>query len=283
MIALIAFGQMPRRAIALALLPLSGVVSVVVQKKGFPYHFHPVSAGLHLQWLAIVVWLWERARRRTRKLQLAPFVAASALALRVAFVMPLSPHVTNLWILTKSRDAEERASHDYLVYFQTVDFFPWEMRQAAEFLKTHTKPSDKVQTYGMDPYVLFLAERLSATPYIYAYELNADAALAGGLLPEPYGLHPNGEEQAKILAQRDAHEEDLRARLEKDPPAAFVFIDKSPLVSWQDAWYDFQEHCGTTAAWVAAHYVESATFGEEHVWLRRDIAPAKRPEEDEVR
>jgi hypothetical protein len=274
MIALIVGRQMPRRALALALLPLCGVVSVVIQKKGFPYHFHPVSAGLHLQWCAIVVWLWERTRAH-RTLQLAPYVAAAALALRVAFVMPLSPHVSNLWILTKARDAEERSSRDYLVYFQTVDFFPWEMREAASFLKAHTKPTDRVQTYGMDPYVLFLAERLSATPYIYAYDLNADAALSGGLLPEPYGLHPNAEEQSRILALRDAHEDDMRARLEADPPAAFVFIDKAPLVSWQDAWYDFQEHCGKTAAWVAANYVESATFGEEHVWLRKDIAPPR--------
>ena len=42
------------------------------------------------------------------------------------------------------------------------------------------QPTDRVQIYGMDPYVLFLARRLSATPYIYAYDLNADAALGGG-------------------------------------------------------------------------------------------------------
>jgi hypothetical protein len=297
MIALVLARQMPRRALVLALLPLCGIVSVVIQKKGFPYHFHPVSAGLHLEWCAIVVWLWERARPQRNVVNpsprvLAPFVAASVLALRVAFVMPLSPHVTNLWILTKARDAEERASRDYLVYFQTVDFFPWEMRQAASYLKAHTKPSDKVQTYGMDPYVLFLAERMSATPYIYAYDVNADAALSGGQLPEPYGLHPDGAEQAKIMALRDAHEDDLRARLEKDPPAAFVFIDSSPLISWQDAWYDFQEHCGKTAAFVRANYVESAVFGAEHVWMRRDLAPGSgfnvspgpgRTREDEVR
>src|SRR5512140_37331 len=55
MLGLILDRQMPRRALALALLPLCGLGSAILQAKGFPYHFHPVSAGLHLQWLAIVV------------------------------------------------------------------------------------------------------------------------------------------------------------------------------------------------------------------------------------
>ncbi len=299
MLGLIFDRQMPRRALALALLPLCGLASAVMQRKGFPYHFHPVSAGLHLQWLAIVVWLWEKepAPRRGREAtgaRLAPFLVASALALRVALMMPMSPHTTNLWILTKARDSEERSSHDYLIYFTAYDFFPWEMRQTAAYLKEHTQPTDRVQMYGMDPYVLFLAERLSATPYIYAYDLNADAALAGGLLPEPIGLHPNMQEQARITALRDAHEVDLLARLQKAPPAAWVFLDKSPLITWQDAWQDLREHSPTTAAWVAENYVETAAFEADHVWMRRDLALAlpqlpmrapenKPPERDEVK
>jgi hypothetical protein len=302
MLGLILDGQMPRRALALALLPLAALGNVVLQAKGFPYHFHPVSAGLHLQWLAIVVWMWERAavsRARSRdkagrmdgSARLAPLLAASALALKVAFVMPLSTHITNLWILTKARDAEERSSRDYLVYFGSYDFFPWEMRQTAAYLKEHTKASDKVQMYGMDPYILFLAERMSATPYIYAYDLNADAALAGGQLPEPIGLHPGPADVARIVALRDAHEADLLARLQKEPPAAWVFLDKSPLITWQEAFVDLKEHSPKTAEWVLANYVETATFEADHVWMRRDIAPAplpkptekKAPEGDEVR
>ncbi len=277
MLGLIFDRQMPRRALALALLPLCGLASAVMQAKGFPYHFHPVSAGLHLQWLAIVVWLWERSSasksQKRSGARLAPFLVASALALRVALMMPMSPHTTNLWILTKARDAEERSSHDYLIYFTSYDFFPWEMRQTAAYLKEHTKPTDKVQMYGMDPYILFLAERMSATPYIYAYDLNADAALAGGQLPEPTGLHPNAQEQARIMALRDEHEVDLLARLEKAPPAAFVFLDKSPLITWQDAFQDLREHSPRTAEWVEARYVETAVFEVDHVWMRRDIAP----------
>jgi hypothetical protein len=264
--------QLPRRALAIALLPLCGLASVVVQAKGFPYHFHPVTSGLHLQWLVIVVWLWEKHRGAPRGTfaRVAPILTAAALALRVAAEAPVSPHVQAIWIAEKGKYADERETRDFLVYFQTHDYFPWEMRQTAAYLREHTRPSDRVQTYGMDPYVLFLAERLSATPYIYAYDLNADAALSGGMLRD--GLHPTDPEQARIRALRDAHESDLLERLEREPPAAFVFLDKSPLITWQDAWTDFVEHNPKASAWVHEHYRQTALYGDDHVWLRSDLA-----------
>ena len=60
----------------------------------------------------------------------------------------------------------------------------------------------------------------------------------------------------------------MLARLQAQPPAAFVFLDTSPLMTKDDAWEDFQEHCGRTAAWVEQHYEEAARFGHDHVWLR---------------
>lgn len=145
------------------------------------------------------------------------------------------------------------------------------MRQTAAYLREHTKPTDRVQAYGMDPYLLFLAERMSATPYIYAYDLNADAALYGSSFPE--GLHPTWDESKRIRAMRDAHERDMFERLRHDPPAAFVFMDKAPLLTIdEDAWLDFASHCESAAAWVSDHYRQTAAFGEDRVWLRRDIA-----------
>ncbi|HEY1957998.1 MAG TPA: hypothetical protein VGH28_20395 [Polyangiaceae bacterium] len=272
MLGLILDGQLARRALVIALFPLCGVVSVIVQGKGFPYHFHPVTAGIALQWLLLVVWMWERfsARSRGTFLRFLPFAAAGALAARIAYLLPASPHLTDLWILDKGNTAEKRASHDYLVYFRDRDFFPWQMRQAAAYLREHTRPDDRVQLYGMDPYVLFLAERKSATPYIYAYDLNADAALAGSWMRR--GLHPTAAQAAQIRSMRDAHEADMLARLEKSPPAAFVFIDGSPLLSYADSVYDFKEHNPDAAAWLDEHYEETAAFGEDRVWLRRDLA-----------
>ncbi len=218
MIGLVIDGQLARRALVIALFPLCGIVSVLVQGKGFPYHFHPVTVGLYMQWLLLVVWMWERfsARARGTFVRFVPFAAAAALAMRIAWLVPQSSHITGIWILDKGSTAEKRASPDYLVYFRDHDFFPWEMRQAAVYINEHTKPTDRVQMYAMDPYLLFLAERKSATPYIYAYDLNADAALAGSWMKR--GLHPTPEQATEIRALRDEHEADMLARMKKIRP-----------------------------------------------------------------
>ena len=285
--------QMPRRALAVALVPLAGLAGVIAQHKGFPYHFHPVTAGVHLEWLLLVVWLWERYRGVgaaaearaadepsesagvARFLRFVPFAAGALLSIKVASSLTASPHITNVWILGKAQTAEERASHDYLVYFRDHDFFPWELHQTADYVRAHTKPSDRVQIYGMDPYVLFMSERLSATPYIYAYDLNADAALGGSWMPN--GLRPNGFESARIRAMREEHVRDMLAKLKAREPAAFIFFDKSPLISHESAWEDFADQCPEAAAWVAERYVETAAFGEDHVWLKKDVAATLAP------
>ncbi len=269
LLALIVSGQVPRRAVAVALTPLLGLVSVVAQGKGFPYHFHPVSAGLSLVWLLLVVWATERfGVRRGLVQRLVPFAAAASLAARVISLEPQSPHLVSPWILAKGTTAEQRSGEDYLVYFRGPDFFPWEMREAAAYLREHTSPDDTVQSYSMDPYILFLAERKSATPYIYAYDLNADGALAGSWMPN--GLHPTEAQAAVIRQMRDEHEKDMMAQLEKAPPAAFVFIDKAPLTTWADSYYDFKMHNPIAGPWVEANYTETASFGEARVFLRND-------------
>jgi hypothetical protein len=288
MIGLIVDGQLPVRVLGVALIPLAGLVSVVVQAKGFPYHFHPVSAGLYLEWLVIVVWLWERYGPASTDSdhgalgRLVPVAAAGALALAVTTGVQRSAHLVNHWILAKGITAEQRQSHDYLVYFRTNDFFPWEMREAALYLKEHTNPEDRVQEYGMDPYLLFLAERRSATPYIYAYDLDVDTALYGSDLPE--GLHPNGEETERIRDIRDAHEKDFLERLVSEPPAAFVFMNRAPLMTDdEDAWSDFAEHNPASAPWVMAHYKQTAIFGDDRIWLRRDLCESIAEEQNVTR
>jgi hypothetical protein len=222
--------------------------------------------------MLLVAWLNDRCwtARRGQLARLVPLAAAAILAMRVTTTLSGSPHVQSWWIVDKGRTAEDRASRDYLVYFQTVDFFPVAIRDAAKYLAAHTSPDDRVQTYAMDPYVLFLADRLSASPYIYAYDLDVDAALNGAYSTD--GPHPTWAQSAVIRQMRDEHEDDLLAHIEKDPPAAFVFVDKSPLMLWPDAWVDLQAHAPRTASYVRAHYKQTFVSGEAHVWLRSDRA-----------
>jgi hypothetical protein len=275
LLALVLLGEMPRRTVAVALLPVAALLSVIVQAKGFPYHFHPVSAGVHLQWLVFAAWLAERARvaqRRFALVRLLPVAFGVVVALRVASSMEDSPHIRATWEIWGASTPADRSTKEYFARFPESDFFPWEMRQTAEYLRAHTAPTDRVQTYGMDPYVLFLAQRLSATPYIYVYDLDADAALSGWT-----GGRPNDDQAARIRAIRDAHEADLLARLDAQPPAAFVFFDKAPLMTESDAWDDFVDHCPTAARWVSERYREAEKFGHDHVWLRMDRLPAPGP------
>ncbi len=263
MIGLIALGRLPRRTLAVALLPACAIVSIVVQAKGFTYHFHPLTAAVVLQWLVIAAWLWDRARSASRDRVLA-LAVATVISVRVATDMTESPYMKEVWLVDGAATPAQRATKEYFARFPEPDYFPWDLREAAAFLRVHTAPTDRVQIYGMDPYILFFAERLSATPYIYAYDLNVDAALAGGT-----GGHPTDAQSARIRAIRDAHERDLLERLRAAPPAAFVFMDKSPLMSEEAAWGDFARHSPDTARWVAERYTEAAMFGTNHVWLKR--------------
>jgi hypothetical protein len=274
-VSLIALREMPRRTLAVALVPSLALLSVVLQRKGFPYHFHPVTAGVHLQWLLFAAWLGERARvadKRRAIVRLVPIAVGAVIALRVATAMEDSPYIRAVWLLWGASTPEDRATSEYFSHFPEPDFFPYEMHQTAEYLREHTDRGDRVQTYGMDAYVLFLADRSSATPYIYAYDLNVDSALAGGT-----GGRPDEAQATHIRSIRDEHEDDMIARMTARPPAAFVFLDGAPLISEGDAWSDFETHCKRAAAWVLPRYRESARFGHDHVWLRRERAPAGPP------
>jgi hypothetical protein len=267
--ALVLLRTLPRRMLALALAPLVGILVAVAQHKGFGYHFHPLTATTHIGFLVIVLMLWERFRGAPRTRPIGRFLAlgaAAGYALLIASNMRMSPHTRNVWILGGGETPEKRAEQEYFDTFKTYDFFPWDLRLSARYLVSHTNADARVQVYGMDPYLLFLAQRHSATPYIYAYDLNADAALDGGWHNKPTWI-----EGERIRAARGAHERDMLGRLREAPPEAFVFIDRSPLMSSGDAWEDFRNCCHDSAVWVATHYHPARTFGEVHVWFRDDM------------
>lgn len=269
LVALVVMRSLPTRALVVALSPVAGVLVAVLQHKGFDYHFHPLTATTHMGLMLVVIMLWERFRSAPRSQPTGRWLAlglTGACALFVASNMRSSPHTRNVWILAGGETPEKRSVQEYFDTFKSHDFFPWDLRQAAGWIAEKTSPDARVQMYGMDPYLLFLARRRSATPYIYAYDLNADAALDGG-----WRNRPTWQQSEHIKAVRDAHERDMLARLKQAPPEAFVFVDRAPLMSYADAWEDFRRCCAETAFWVGKHYHPARTFGEVHVWLRDDI------------
>ena len=269
LVGLIATRELPRRVLVIALAPLCGIVNVAVQHKGFGYHFHPLTATTHIGFMLVVAMLWERFRVVPRKRplgRLAALVVAIAYALEVTASMKHSPHIRNVWILAGGETAERRSREEYFQTFKSHDYFPWELRKAAEYLQEKTPRSARVQVYGMDPYLLFLAQRRSATPYIYAYDLNNESALDGG-----WSNKPTEGDLFRIRLARDNHEKDMLAQLRAAPPEAFVFIDRAPLITYPDAWEDFRYCCSESARWVASTYHPAKSFGDVHVWLRDDM------------
>lgn len=262
---LVALRRLPRRTVAVAMLPSAGLVSVIVQAKGFPYHFHPVTLGIAFGWLVAIEAMWRTSRRalvRTAVIAVAALVGGRAALIASNAPYPPAP-------APEARDARSLESAARLEEFNRIDFFPRALRDAAQYVVERTRPGDRVQTYGMDAYVLFLAGRRSATPYIHAYDLNADAALHGSA--DPQGPHPTEDDAARIRAIRDEHVADLTRRLEAAPPAAFIFVDRSPLMSSDDAVADFGEHCPGAARWLWSHYRQTADFEGIRVWLRDDL------------
>jgi hypothetical protein len=262
---LIGWRRLPRRAIAIAALPIAGLVSVVVQAKGFPYHFHPVTLGIAFGWLVGLDALWRTSRGTL--LRTAVVVGGALVGGHAALIASQAPYPPAPE--PEARDKASLESAEHLEAFNRIDFFPRALRDAAEYVAARTRPGDRVQTYGMDAYVLFLAGRRSATPYVHAYDLNVDAALHGSF--DPSGPHPTEEEAKRIRSMRDDHEADLLQRLERAPPAAFVFVDRSPLMSYVDSVEDFSTHCPDAAKWLWSHYRQTADFEGIRVWMRTDL------------
>lgn len=276
---LVGLRVLPWRALALVLAPVAGFGSLVMQGKGFPYHLHPMSEPAALTWVACAIALSHHVRRAPtlgsrvpRRMLAGVFMLAlcAGASYYGTWAMRGSPHILNPWTVAMGRTAEARTSREYLDRFKMRDFFPYEMRQAANYLKTTTPPDGTVQLFGMDPYLLFLSRRLSATPYIYSYDLNTDAAWNGAneTLPEPKNIAARD----RVQAMGDEHARDLLARVAANPAAAWVLFDRAPLSSYDTAEEDLRRTRPELSAYLHEHYEEQASFGGIHVFLPRGPA-----------
>jgi hypothetical protein len=258
--------KLPARFYPLTTLLVAGLFVFFLQAKGFPYHLHPVTAGTRLLWLGALALASERFSAAGRPWQRAiPIAAAIAVGWQCRDDARLSSYARSDWDVAGAT-REKRAGEAYVARFVAEDFFPWDIRQAGDFLRKTTAASDRVQLYGMDPYVLFLARRLSATPYIYSFELNVDASLLGGS-----GWRPDERERESIVRTAHRHAEEMQGALDAQPPAAFVIIDRMPFLRPPDSEVDFAEHCPVTYAWMSLRYRRAERFGNVRVWLRNDL------------
>jgi hypothetical protein len=268
--------KLPRRALLTLVLPIGGFVVFAGQGKAFPYHLHMLTLGTATCELVIVASAAKSLEAVASQTEKRPrlwleFVATVSLLAAVGLGSIsaqdawLSPGVRGKWA-SIGGSAEKRATRAYLDHFPWGDFSPIELRDAAAYLSFHTLSDERVQTYGFDPYLLFLARRKSASPVIYNFELNVDAALRGGP-----GARPDAELKRWLMDYRDETELLVLHTLEASPPAAFALIDRAPFSYPEDAERDLEEHSPRLFQWMTAHYERSAVFGAVRIWLRRDV------------
>ena len=147
------------------------------------------------------------------------------------------------------------------------DFFPWELRQARGYLaredgrRTHAcRSTGWIRTSSSS------RSAGRATPYIYAYDLNADAALDGG-----WSNVPTESTAMRIKARARR----ARAGHARAPAAPRRPRRSSSSTARRSSRAPTRGKTSATAAgereWVASNYHPAKSFGEVHVWLRDDL------------
>ena len=254
--------KLPKRALLAMVLPIGGFVVFLAQGKAFPYHLHMAMLGTGILQLVVIA-AAAAATGKRRWGALLSIGLALGIGLKSMDDARNSEYMKSNWT-TVGATAERRQSRQYFDSFPWGDFFPGDLRDAAAYLKRETKPDDRVQVYGMDPYLLFLAERRSGTPILYSFELDVDPALAGGS-----GAHPTDEDKRWLLTYRDRAEQTMLTQLKARPPAAFVFIDESPFAHAENGELSFAQHCPEVYSWVEDTYAPPVIFGKVRVRLLR--------------
>ncbi len=261
---------LPRRALLVACVAPLGIASVLLHRKGFPYHYHPLTLGNALDALLLACGLWSGAVHGARGWVRAASLSVLGLALAGGVIVVRRGLATSWFAITPwfgdaYADEAVRARPEYLVRYAFAEIHPDELAVTADYVAKSTPPGSRVQTYGMDPYLLFQARRFSASPYIYAYDLNADAALNGAAETLPPGPKLDAT-RAVIETFAREHGAHLLARLEAAPPAAFVFVDGSPLMSHESAVRDLLAHQPDVGRFVEQRYVQTYAAWHTHVF-----------------
>lgn len=242
--------RLPPRALAFGLLPLAAIANIAVQSKGYFYHFEPLWIGVALQWSLLLSSLHGR-------------VLPLGLAVVLSGLVVISVRTSMYFPLGVVLDPRHPAAHDPNVLLRLMSHHDSRLLDEAmvgEFLASHTAPSDRVQVFGMDPSVLFLSQRRSATPYIYAFDLVVDHAVAGAQSSSASATQVEAIEA--FGANRRA---DFAKRLRERPPAAIVFPASAVFLPGPPERL-FRERMPELATWLDAHYHVEREIGSFRIY-----------------
>lgn len=233
---------LPRAYLGFALAPVLFLVAMTLQRKGYAYQAHPVTAGTYLMLALLASQLIRRGGRHA---------AIGAIGMLLVAGDGTHELVHSWWIDpdVPSSTRQWGAPHD-----NNADLFA-----TAHTLAEITGPDDRVFAYGPAGKILFEAKRKSAVPPFSNFLLNIRRATKIEL---SRALHADIDALQKSIAHRAC------PRL-LDRPAAVVVCDGA---YWSDGpgLGDAIEVCPQLAYVKLPDYVEVATHGCWHIHARRD-------------
>jgi hypothetical protein len=209
----VAMRVLPRQTLAFALAPAFHYGLALLQRKGFQYQFVPVVASLHVYFTLVLAAAWDDPRPSWSPARTAMAIGGMLLVGSMVFdTLRASP-----WLGTGPQ------------LWDDPTIAP--VRRAAAALRKNTKASDRVFFYGNDPILLFLAERLPATPYEVPWMVFSPPPPPPPDPPPPPPEHPRPFEPFEpTAAQRDAIstfllplQQEQCLSLERLHPRAIVF------------------------------------------------------------
>ncbi|MFZ5892334.1 MAG: hypothetical protein ACOY0T_14845 [Myxococcota bacterium] len=262
-------GWLPRRALVLAALPVLAVFHVLVQGKGFGYHYHLLTASTYLALMAAVCVLAERSATSRFGFRV-PLASALALTGIVAWRLTSVPYLDPRYRIFEG-NSFDRPRLELSRHYRYMRYNPWDLGRAASYVAKATLPGAKIFLYGTNPYLLFLAKRDSATRDLYVHQLNVDAAIDGrsasAVAYEP-GERLSPARERELRAIRDRNARVMFEDLKRAPPALAVFTDHEAFMSETDSWLDFKQRNPEAAVWLSERYREVVRFGTTRIWER---------------
>jgi hypothetical protein len=240
-------GALPRRAVAIVLMPAICAAGLAAQQKGWRYHAIPtlLATAFFYMVAASTAWTGDWTSERTRVVRV--LVAA----------------VVVIWIGSSSTETllvSPWTRHDEI---HKDDRAYTEPRDAARVLAESTRPDDRVFHFGDDPLVLFAAKRHAYTPYDVPWMLD----LVKHVRVDGYDSLTHAQLERVRTLEAELRR-DACTRLVTSPPPAIVTRDGS--VSYGDNIIDvLYDMCPALKPLVAQRYKDHHV-GAFHVFLRDD-------------
>ena len=156
---------------AVVVFLLSSVAATLLQGKLFEYHWIPVLAPAAILSAVSLVWLAQEIRGSAGNL-LWDMRSIFAVVVIVGLLLWMGyEHLARYRRMFAYLAGHLSAEQYYAQFDIGKDFSRMGTLRAATYLREHTEPDETVLIWGAEPLVSFLAQRRSATRYIFSYVL----------------------------------------------------------------------------------------------------------------